>query len=244
MLYKTKGIVLNHLKYGDTSLVATIYCEALGRTSFMVQGVFKKKSKFYPSFFQPFTLIDLEIDVNPKRDLQRIKEIGLDHPFQSIPFDPVKSALALFLSEILYKTLKEEEPNPPLFEYLYHAIQFLDLKEKGVANFHLAFLINLTKYLGFYPINDYSETNCIFDPLNGKFLPILTYHGLDTDKMLSKWMSKLINLTFEGLDGLTMNHQTRNLLLKLIIEFYNLHLGGLTNVKSLPVLQSVFEETD
>jgi DNA repair protein RecO (recombination protein O) len=242
MLYKTKAIVLNHLKYGDTSLVATIYCEALGRKTFLVQGVYKKKSKFHSTFFQPFTILDLEVDVNPKRELQRIKEITLSDPFHTIPFDPVKSALIIFLAEVLYKTIKEEEPNPPLFDYIYHAIQLLDIKDTGVANFHLVFLINLTRYLGFYPENNYSETNCVFDPVNGKFFPALSHHSIEEEKLSSFWLSNLINLNFESLELLPMNHNTRNNLLKLIIEFYNLHLGGLSNVKSLSVLQSVFEE--
>ncbi len=242
MLYKTKAIVLNHLKYGDTSLVVTIYTEALGRKTFLVQSVYKKKSKFHATFFQPLTFLDLEVDINPKRELQRIKEIGFDIPFHSIPFEAAKSAIALFVSEILYKMLKEEEANPPLFDYLYHAIQLLDIKETGTANFHLIFLINLTKYLGFYPINNYSEVDCIFDPINGKFFPSLISQSVTSDRMLSRWMNQLLNLSFDELEALQINHQIRNLLLKLIIEYYNLHLGGLTNVKSLPVLQSVFEE--
>ncbi|HEY4788998.1 MAG TPA: DNA repair protein RecO [Bacteroidales bacterium] len=242
MFYKTKAIVLNHLKYGDTSLVVTIYTEALGRKSFLVQGVYKKKSKFHATFFQPLTILDLEVDINPKRELQRIKEISFNTPFHSIPFDITKSAISLFLSEVLHKTLKEEEPNPPLFDYLYHTIQLLDINDTGVANFHLVFLINLTKYLGFYPVNNYSEIDCIFDPVNGKFFSALTSQSLNSDKVLSSWMSRLLNLSFEELETLHMNHQIRNSLLKFIIEFYNLHLGGLTNVKSLPVLQSVFEE--
>jgi len=240
MLHKTKGIILSHLKYGDTSVVATIYTEALGRKSFLVQGVYKKKAKFHSSFFQPFTLLELEIDSNPRRELQRIKEINL-YPFHSLPFDVTKSTIALFLSEILYKTLKEEEPNPPLFEYLFHAIQFLDMKETGIANFHLVFLVNLTKYLGFYPLQNYSEVENLFDPVNGKFSQSLTSSSVNSDRVLSQWVHQLLNISFEDMELLQLNHQTRNSLLKLIIEYYNLHLGGLTNVKSLPVLQSIFE---
>ena len=100
MLHKTKGIVLNHIRYGDTSLVTTIYTEALGRKSFLIQGVYKKKTKFPPTFFQPLTLLELEIEVKPKRELQRIREIGLDIPFHSLPFDAVKRAISMFISEI------------------------------------------------------------------------------------------------------------------------------------------------
>lgn len=242
MLHKTKGIILNHLKYGDTSLVATIYTEVLGRKSFLIQGAYKKKSRFRPTFFQPLTLLDLEVDIHPKRELQRIKEIGLAVPFHSLPFDSSKSTIALFLSEILYKTLKEEEPNPPLFDYLYHSIQLLDIRETGIANFHLVFLMNLTKYLGFYPINNYSETDCIFDPVNGKFTSSLSTVSLHTDRILSQHMHRLLGLSFDELEQMHLNHQTRNAILKLLIEFYNLHLGGLSNVKSLPVLQNVFDE--
>jgi DNA repair protein RecO len=241
MLHKTKGIVLNHLKYGDTSLVTTIYTEVLGRKSFMVQGVFKKKSKFPPPFFQPLTLLELEVDINSKRELQRIKEIRLAEPFHSLPFDAVKSAVSLFISEILYKTLKEEEPNPSLFDYLYHSIQLLDLKDAGIANFHMVFLLNLTKYLGFYPLNNYSETESIFDPLNGKFMSSLSSVSTNSERVVSEHINQLLNLSFDDLDQLHLSHQARNSILKLIIEFYNLHLGGLSNVKSLPVLQSVFE---
>jgi len=242
MLQKTQGIVLNHLKYGDTSLISTIYTSTHGRKTFLVQGVYKRKSRFHPSFFQPLSLLDLEIYIQPKRELQRIKEVSIDHPFQHIPFDTTKSTIALFLSEILYKTLKEEEPNPQLFDYLYHALQFLDINTDGSANFHLVFLINLTRYLGFYPINNYSEINCLFDSLNGKFSPYLTSLQSESDRLTSLWIHRLLETSFEKLNSLTMNHQTRNNLLLLLIEFFNLHLGGLGGIKSHSVLQSVFEE--
>jgi DNA repair protein RecO (recombination protein O) len=242
MLHKTKAIALHHLKYGDTSLVVTMYTEHFGRKSFLVQGVYGKKSKFRPTFFQPFTLLDLEVYINPKRDLQRIKELNLHQPFHSLPFHATKSAIALFLSEILYKVLKEEEPNPLLFSYLFHSINVLDVTDTGTANFHLVFLINLTKYLGFYPENNYSEPVCIFDPVNGKFFPSSLLHSGYPDKVLSHLIHRLLSVSFEEMEQLALNHQTRNSLAKLLIEFYNLHLGGLGNVKSLPVLQSVFEE--
>jgi DNA repair protein RecO (recombination protein O) len=242
MLNKTKGIVLSHLKYGDTNLVTTIYTESHGRCSFLVHGFFKHKSKFHSAYFQPLTLLDLEIEVNPKRGLQRIKEAVLDYPFQSVPHNHTKRAIALFLSEILYKTLKEEEPNPSLFDYLYHVIQLLDTKEAGIANFHLVFLVHLTKFLGFYPTDNYSETNCIFDPVNGRFFPFIPSQSSEEERSLSHWVHRLLGLSFEQLETLSLNHQIRNSLLEFIIGFYHIHLGSLGNIKSLPVLQSVFEE--
>ncbi len=242
MLHKTQGIVLNHIKYGDTSLISTIYTSTFGRKTFLVQGVYKRKSRFHPSLFQPLTLLNLEIYLQPRRELQRIREIAVDNPFQYLPFDTTKSAIALFLSEILYKTLREEEANSQLFEYLYHAIQFLDMNTEGSANFHLVFLINLSRFLGFYPINNYSDTNCLFDSLNGRFIPYLNSNKSENDRLTSAWMHRLLASSFEGIASLSMNHQTRNDLLSLLIEFYRFHLDGLGVVKSHTVLQSVFEE--
>ena len=242
MLYKTRAIVLSHLKYGDNSLIATLYTETHGRKAFLIQGFTSRKSKFHATFFQPLTLLNLEIDISPKRELQRIKEISFAHSFQTIPFDTVKRAVTLFLAEVLYKTLREEEPNPSLFEYVYHTFQLLDIKENGSANFHLLFLMHLTKHLGFYPIDNYSETNCVFDTVNGRFYQFISSQSKAGDQTNSFLIHKLLSLPFDQLELLQLNHLTRNSLLSFIIEFYQVHLGSLGEVKSLPVLQSVFEE--
>jgi DNA repair protein RecO len=240
MLYKTRGIVLNHLKYGDSSLVTTIYTEMFGRKTFLVQGVYGRKGKFRPTFFQPLTLLDLDVYINPKRDLQRIKEVAIECPFHSIPFVTVKSAVSLFVAEVLYKTLKEEEANPAMFDFLFHAIQIFDIKDSGSANFHLVFLLNLTKHLGFYPQDNYSAANCRFDPANGYFNAFLASSGDGKQKYISELFHQLMNVTFDGMEQPAMNHQTRNALLNLIIEYYNHHHGGLATLNSLPVLQSIF----
>jgi DNA repair protein RecO (recombination protein O) len=242
MLHKTKAIVLNHRKYGDNGLIATLYTETLGRKAFLIQGFYSRKSKFHTTFFQPLTLLDLEADINPKRELQRIKEISFAQPFQSIPFNNVKQAITLFLAEILYKTLKEEESNPALFEYVYHTLQLLDAQEEGIANFHLLFLMHLTKYLGFFPIDNYSESDCVFDTVNGRFYQFISSQSKVGDQTKSFLIHKLLTLSFDQLESLQLNHQIRYSLLQLIIEFYQVHLGSLSVVKSLPVLQCIFEE--
>ena len=241
MIHRTRGIVLHHLKYGDTSLIVTIYTETHGRRAFLVQGVYGRKGKFHPSFFQPFSLLNLEVYINPKRDLQRIKEISFNTPLQSISFATTKSALALFICEILYKTIKEEEANTPLFAYLYHSIELLDLKESGVANFHLMFLIGLSKHLGFYPMDNFSEIDNLFDPANGRFYASLVSQSGGVDLILSRRVHEFLSSSYQRMDEIPMNHKLRNELLNLLIEFYNLHLGGLSNIKSLSVLQSVFD---
>lgn len=240
MLQKTKGIVLNSIKFGEKGLVTTIYTELLGRKSFLVQGVFSQRPRFHPSFFQPFTLLDIQVDQKPTRELQRIKEAVLIQPFQTIPFDVSKRAITLFLTEILSKTIKEEEANQVLFQYLYTCIELLDLNNSAIANFHLVFLVNYSKYLGFYPVDNYSDVNCLFDVVNGKFNQKVIQQER-TDKGISFLIHKLLNVNFHDMETLQLDHQKRMVLMKVIIDYYNLHLGRIGEIKSLAVLQSLFE---
>lgn len=239
---KTPAIVLHHLKYTDSSLVATIYTRSHGRKSFLVQGVYRARSKFPATYFQPLTLLDLEISVNPRRELQRIRELTLHVPLNSVPFEITKSAIALFLAEILYRTLREEEPNPVMFDFLSNAIQFFDLADEGAANFHLWFLINFSKHLGFYPDNNYSSSHPVFDPVNGRFYAPMLVQPSERELQNGIWLHKFMTATLEEAGILRLNHSIRNSLLMLLVEYYQVHLGGLGEIKSLPVLQSIFGE--
>jgi DNA repair protein RecO (recombination protein O) len=242
MDFKTKAIVLHHLRYSDTSLVATIYTQTHGRKSFLIHGVYRRKSKFPPTFFQPLTFLDLEISVSPRRDLQHIKEASIYQPVHSFSDSPVKGAVTLFLAEILYKTLREEEPNHSMFEFLENAIQYLDATNQGAANFHLWFMINLTKYLGFYPVNNYSAKNTIFDLVNGRFYTPVFSKSQAKEQELAFRINQLLELAPEHIANLELNHETRNFIIENLIEYYHIHHGHLGTIKSLPVLQGVFGE--
>jgi len=141
MIYKTRGIVLHHIKYAETSVIATIYTEQFGRQSYMINGVRGKKSRIKANVLQPLYLLNMEVYHKTTRDLQRVKELQHAYIFNSLPYDLKKSTLALFIAEILYQTLREQEPNPELFNYLYHSIQMLDIKNEGLTTFHIYFLL-------------------------------------------------------------------------------------------------------
>jgi DNA repair protein RecO (recombination protein O) len=242
MYFKTKAIVLNQIKYSDTSLIACLYTEVFGRRSFLVQGAYRRKSKHPAIFFQPLTLLEMEVSISPRRELQRIKDAAILHPFQTIPYQPDKGAIALFLSEIFYKTLREEEGNPAMFEFLENVIQFMDHMEQGVANFHLWLLLHFSKYLGFFPIDNYSNENCVFDSANGRFYNPVLNSVTNQEKDLAQWIHQLLSLSPEKLSTLELNHSLRNDIISLFIEYYQIHLGHLGPIKSLPVLQGVFGE--
>jgi DNA repair protein RecO (recombination protein O) len=163
MFSRSEGIVLHSLKYGDSGRIVTVYTEAFGRCSFLLQGLHAKKSANKANLLQPLFLIELEMDHRQGRTLQRARELRINHPYQTVPYDIVKSSQAIFLAEFLYKTLREEEARTELFQFLSHSFQILDLLQTGAANFHLLFLLQLSRYMGFGPRNDYAA---VFQELN------------------------------------------------------------------------------
>ena len=139
MLQKTKGIVLHTLKYNDTSIIVDMYTELSGRTSFLVPVPRSRKAAVKSVLFQPLSFIEFEADYRPNTTLYRVKEAKSFYPFTSIPYDPYKSSMALFLAEFLYRAIREEAENRPLFAYLQHSVIWLDECREGFANFHLVF---------------------------------------------------------------------------------------------------------
>lgn len=241
MNIKTRGIVFHHIKYSDTSLIATIYTETSGRKSFLIKGIYRPKSLIKPGFFQPLTLLQIEISLSAKRDLQRIKEISPSPVLANLYSNVNKQAMVFFIAEVLYKTVKEEEPNKPLFEFLDHSIQYLDASENDIANFHILFLLQLSKFLGFFPLDNYSETNNVFDALNGSFVPETSNNEYCYSKRISSKFRAIINLSFENAHTLSLNRIERVELLEILLELYRLHLHGHLNIQSLQILKELFD---
>ncbi len=189
---------------------------------------------------QPLFLLNMEVYHKSRRELQRVKEIQNDFVFSSLPYDIRKSTLALFIAEILYKTIQEQEPNRELFNYLYHSIQLLELKDDGIPNFHLYFLLHLTKYLGFFPENNYSLQNRYFDLKKGSFVQLRPLHTMGMEENESAILGTLLDFSDNQHENLKIPYNQRMSILERIIDYYALHDTGLSNLKSLSVLKEVF----
>lgn len=227
MLHKTRGIVLNYLKYGETSIIVRIYTEALGLQSYIVKGVRSAKSKNKIALFQPLTLLELDVYYREQVNLHRIKEMKCAEPFASIPFDFRKSGIALFVTEVLVKTLKQEEENPSLFEFLHHAIQLLDHLPKGYGNFPIQFLLKLSPFLGFAPGSA--------DELYGQ-----VHTGGNTADFAQEEKQQLDALLQEPFEtDIRLTGEQRKHILQNILRFYRLHVDNFGELKSLSVLQEV-----
>ncbi|RYD89889.1 MAG: DNA repair protein RecO, partial [Sphingobacteriales bacterium] len=151
MLVKTRGIVLNYIRFRETSIIARIYTEELGLQSYIINGLRNKGTATRIALFQPFTLLSLVAYDTRKGSINRLSEYRCEHHFHKIPYDIRKSSIIIFLSEILSRSVREEEPNPMLYTFLHDAILGFDEMEDGFENFHLFFLLQLSWYLGFGP---------------------------------------------------------------------------------------------
>ena len=239
MQAKTRGIFLHHLNYSETSIIARIYTEKFGRQSYIVNGVRAKRSPMKMGFFQPFSLLDMEVYYRPGHDLQRLKDARVAVPFEQVPFDIRKSSQAIFLSEILLKCLREEEPNAGLFDFLFDAICLLDKKREGIANFHLAFLFHLTGYFGVSPQPQSDTRSAYFDLASASFCNSEPAHNQFMDVETTSKFRELFETTLESLELFTCGNRLRTVLLARLLEYYRIHLDLVGELKSLTILKEV-----
>ena len=239
MLIQTKAIVLHTLKYNDTSLIAHCYTEALGKQSFLLKGILSaRKGGIRKAYFLPMTQLEIQFQHKNKGGLNFLKEVKILHPYQQLYTDIKKNALVLFLSEIIYKSLKEEETNPLLYEFLENAFLWLDSNE-DIANFHLLFLLKLSQFLGFYPHLD-QENGPYFNLESGCFTSStpLEKHIKGNSAQLLK---ELLGMNFDGIKRPKINQHTRRELLEAMVNYFELHLLGFSKPKSLSILHDVFD---
>ena len=239
MQAKTTGIIIHKIKYSDSATIITVYTREFGRVSYLVYGANKKKSANRTALLQPLSILDLEVSHSPGKDIQRIKEMRLEYQFTGIPFNPVKNALALFISEILFKSLRQTEPDEPLFLFLENSIQQLDCSHTGVQNFHLVFLQKLTRYLGFEPYVE--EGGKFFDLMNGVFLPERPLHIHFLTPEVTLQFTELMETDYTNMEKLILTRDNRSVLLKNMVEYYRLHIPEFQSLHSLSVLQSLFD---
>ena len=240
MIQRTRAIALHSIKYQETSLIVHCYSEEMGRMSVLVQGAFGTgRRPGRAILFQPFSVLNLLVHRSQRSTLHRLREAELHlHP-TSIPFDPQKRCIALFLSEIIYKVVREEEPDPDLFGFIADYIAHLDAQTEGVANSHLGFLGQLIGRVGFRPLNSWTAQAPYLDCRSGMFVPQRPTHGLHFESEQSRLLGLMLapspDTPCAGLSG-SQRRQIRDGLL----QYLRFHLGDRLEIGSLPVLSAVF----
>ncbi len=241
MLTKTQAIVLHSLKYGETRLIVDMFTRSQGRQSFIVSIPKSVKGKIKKQLFQPLTLLEIEYDLRPKLQLQKLSDVRLASPFSSIPFDPNKLSISLFIAEFLYYALRSEQRNEPLFDYIVNSIQWLDAQTDRFANFHLVFLMRLSRFLGFYPNLDHYQSGDYFDLRESVFLPVPPVHRDFLHPQEAEKIQLMMRMDFPTMHLFRMSHQERNRLLEVSLIYYRLHLPDFPELKSVSVLQELYQ---
>lgn len=221
MIFKTRGIVFRFTKFKETSIIVTIFTEQFGLQSYIVNGVRSKTAKNKIALYQPLTLLNLVVYHRQNANIERIKEISCLHPYRTLTSDVRKSTLAIFINEILNKTVKEESHAGEIFQFICDSLIALDSLDKGSENFHLIFMLKLSRFLGFGAHN-------LNDVIRGKTV----------DPEIENILTEIMTADYHS--PLKVTNVQRKSLLDLILKFYHEHVESLGEIKSLQVLREVF----
>ena len=241
MLTKTQAVVLHALKYGETKMIVDLFTRSHGRLSFIVSIYTSMKSKMKKQFFQPLTILEIESDIRSKAQLQKLSNVRFAYPFSTIPFDAHKLSISLFVAEFLYYALRSEQQNVPLFDYVTYSIQWLDSQDSRFSNFHLVFLMRLSRFLGFYPnLDDYQE-GCYFDLRESAFITHPPVHRDFLEPDDAARILLMMRMDYPTMHLYRLSHQDRHRLLEVVLGYYRLHLTEFPELKSLAVLQQLYQ---
>jgi DNA repair protein RecO (recombination protein O) len=244
MLHNTKGIVLRTVKYGETSVIVSIYTELFGIQSYLVNGVRKsgKRSSGSAASFQPAALLNLVVYHNELKQLQRIREFKWGYLYENIFFDVKKNAVGMYMVELLQKVFKQPEQNESLFQFIEDAFIHLDKADDAVVgNFALYFALHLAVFFGFrIEDNFHPATNPVLDLQEGVFTSAHPTHSYLIEGPLAEITSQLLKtMQPEELKQIKLNRTMRRQLLLAYADYYALHLPEFGRMLSLPVLQEL-----
>lgn len=238
MIVTTEAIVLSAIKYRDTSLIVKCLTASDGIKTYILKGVLAaKKGKLKAAYFQPLTQLELVANHRNNSDLHYISEVRISYPYTTLHANPGKNAILLFLSEVLSHALQEEEENKNLFQYIKEALKWLDTHNE-ISNFHILFLIDLTRYLGFYP-NTKNKMFPFFDLMEGEFVASPSGNPTLANEDI-RLLKAFLGTNFDAVHTIKIKKEARQQLLSVIMNYFQLHLHGFKKPKSLSVLNEVF----
>lgn len=239
MLTKTRAIVLHSIKYGEQQLIVDMLTAELGRQSFICRMPTTQRGKLKKQLFQPLTMLELEADIRPQGGLQRLRDVRMSAPFSSIPFDARKLSIALFLAEFLLHVSRGEQRDGALFSYVEQSLQWLDGSTGGFANFHLVFMMRLSRFVGFFPNLDGYCQGAVFDLRDGVFCSSPPQHSDFVESKEASLIGLLMRINYETMHLVRMSRQERNRATELILAYYRLHIPDFPELRSVAVLKEL-----
>lgn len=240
MLQKTKCIVLNQIRYSDSGLIVQAYTRELGRVSFMIKGMRSKRSGKHNVLFQPMFILDAILYFKESHSMHMLKEFSVSYSPAGIYSDVRKSCMALFLGEIMGTVLREENQNYELFDFIENSVKYFDSSNSGFSNFHIAFLIGLSSFLGFEPGKRTQPEGRYFDLADGTFDILPPVHGNYASEEISGILARFFAASYDSMSSIPLTGAMRNDVLETIIRYYSIHLPMLKKLNSLQVMKEIF----
>jgi DNA repair protein RecO (recombination protein O) len=241
MEIKTQALVLHATKYGESKLIVELLTREMGRLTVICHVSTTGKGKIKKQLFQPLSLLEADIDYRPNRNMQRFRDLRLDTPFISIPYDAVKLSIAFFLTEFLNYATRDEQQNEALFDYVKESLIWLDNKERPYSNFHLVFMMRLSRFIGFYPnVDEETDGNEWFDLRNGEFSPTQPTHPDYLKPEDAAKVKLLMRMNYENMHLFKLSQAERNRCTDIILYYYRLHVPNFPPLRSLEVVKELF----
>ncbi len=241
MLGKLRAIVISTIPYSENSVVLKCYTDLYGLQSYMVNGVRSKKGAIKPSQLQVLSLLELDTFHQQNKNLQRIKELKCSPTLYQIHYDLLKSSIALFISELLNKCLREEnQVDKQLFDFLFNTIQFIDLQETSLANVPCFFMAHLSKYLGFFPENFHDNERVFFSLKEGIFVKSNEFTSEVLNRQESLFLKQILSSNLSNLFEIETTRDIRKLVLDALIRYYQFHLHQFPELNSNRILSEIF----
>jgi len=236
---KSRGIVLRTVKYGDNRLIVDLLMRDGGRVTVAVKAGSGAKSRQRRQLFQPLSILSMEYRFAPHQQIATVSEVEIAEVYGSLPFDGIKMSIAFFLAEFLLSATRDQHTDTNLYDFVERSLLWLDASERGVSNFHLMFMMHLTRFLGFMPDESSWHEGALFDMREGRFCMSVPLHR---DFLNADEASKMLTLLRMSVQNIHLFHMTRaerNRVTDLILQFYHIHLPAFHELKSLAILREL-----
>lgn len=235
-----RAIVLHTVKYGDSQLIIDLLTEADGRVAFIQKISTGGRGRIRKQLFQPLTLLDIEYEPRPRTQLQKLRDVRLLHPFATIPFDPYKLSICIFVAEFLLYATRNEQANRPLFDYVEASLRWLDGCKTLFANFHLVFMLRLTLFVGFFPNLEEWHEGGYFDLRSACFTDLRPMHSDFLQPDDAAKVRLLMRMNFDNMYLFKMSRVERNQCVDIVLRYYRLHIPDFPELRSLAVVKTLY----
>jgi len=236
MQISTRGIVLRLIKYGDEGSIVDIFTEQGGLVSFLIKATRGKQNRLRMSLFTPLNILELSYEYRPNSTLQKLADVHVSFPFQTIYYHPIKSIIVLFLQEFLFYALRRETKNIELFQYIVYGLMWLDNRAADFANFHLVFLMRLVRFFGFWPNLDNFKSGKLFDIVDSQFTDQVPFHSAYLSSEEASLLPLMLRMNYRTMHLFHFNRMQRARFLEILLTYYRLHIPEFPALKSQDVL--------